>query len=731
MKTATPIEQIVAKVRFYLHESYKPNDIVEITSPPFHLSKRGWGEFPVRLILYFHPHIQEKPMQLFHNLLLDKKHTGLQTIGGETVVELWLSQPSPTSIASPVVKNETEEKPSCPSPSFSLSSGFQLDAELPANLLASPGGPKSQKPQAISIKETVIKIEADAGYTEAPKGQNIAGNSIAKPVATALAGITGIKLNTQPVPAIKLATAVAGQAGIAAAAAIPPTAGVKRFMKCIDKNGKVSFVQVVVDPNNPKIIRMIAGGAGQIIKTVTTPGAAATTTATPRIITLPKQLVISASAGGQTPITLPRLNVAPPGAVQSVMIKPSLNQLKGIIPMAPQAPTSTTKVAIPSNPLPAAPQQTTPAKRLTKPTQPQQSLLKPQVSLLRSANVDTPKTPLPSAADKRNLTMITVKNIKGLQNKKINVFIKQETPDKTTDSKALQNRSMAEQLEQVFHKNRFTTVRGAASWLLRQLPLVTPLALKPPYQQSFPFAVDNDEKYQNASIAKQRSNEVSIYPTTQTHRSVAFIFCFSLFQWLRAKYVTRQLQQHPSLRASTKMWTTKQLVQFGRIFGYTPSQTASQATASESKPSADLRQMIQSEINREHLHNETITLNHMVKAWISKTEDAMRTDHDSKIGVRAPVDDELIVVDDDEATAVNVKTEATGTAGNGVTMGNKGYLRLPENRQTECSFVDEICRSAEIKLQPEAVANGEQPYHIAHKQFHFNQLFFLLFGSKV
>lgn len=30
MKTTTPIESIVSKVRFFLHESYKPNDVVEV-----------------------------------------------------------------------------------------------------------------------------------------------------------------------------------------------------------------------------------------------------------------------------------------------------------------------------------------------------------------------------------------------------------------------------------------------------------------------------------------------------------------------------------------------------------------------------------------------------------------------------------------------------------------------------------------------------------------------------
>ncbi|KAG8183118.1 hypothetical protein JTE90_024427 [Oedothorax gibbosus] len=83
------IETFVQKVRFLLHPSYRPTDIVEICNPPFHLDKRGWGEFPVRVQLYFHDP-RNKPVDIIHNLKLDKTFTGLQTLGAETVVELQL-----------------------------------------------------------------------------------------------------------------------------------------------------------------------------------------------------------------------------------------------------------------------------------------------------------------------------------------------------------------------------------------------------------------------------------------------------------------------------------------------------------------------------------------------------------------------------------------------------------------------------------------------------------------
>ncbi|KYM76741.1 YEATS domain-containing protein 2 [Atta colombica] len=83
------ISTFVSKVRFFLHPSYHPNDIVEVTSYPFHLSRRGWGEFPLRVQLHF-KNILNKPMDIIHHLKLDRTYTGLQTLGSETLVDVWI-----------------------------------------------------------------------------------------------------------------------------------------------------------------------------------------------------------------------------------------------------------------------------------------------------------------------------------------------------------------------------------------------------------------------------------------------------------------------------------------------------------------------------------------------------------------------------------------------------------------------------------------------------------------
>lgn len=81
------IANFVKAVRFFLHPSYHPNDIVRVTRPPFHLIRLGWGEFPIRVQLEFCDR-RNKPVDIIHNLVLDRTHTGQQTLGAETVVDL-------------------------------------------------------------------------------------------------------------------------------------------------------------------------------------------------------------------------------------------------------------------------------------------------------------------------------------------------------------------------------------------------------------------------------------------------------------------------------------------------------------------------------------------------------------------------------------------------------------------------------------------------------------------
>ncbi|XP_044075074.1 YEATS domain-containing protein 2 isoform X1 [Siniperca chuatsi] len=87
------IDHFVKKVWFFLHPSYKPNDLVEVSEPPFHLTRRGWGEFPVRIQIHFNDP-RNKRIDIIHQLKLDRTYTGLQTLGAETVVDVELHRNS-------------------------------------------------------------------------------------------------------------------------------------------------------------------------------------------------------------------------------------------------------------------------------------------------------------------------------------------------------------------------------------------------------------------------------------------------------------------------------------------------------------------------------------------------------------------------------------------------------------------------------------------------------------
>ncbi|XP_018798949.1 PREDICTED: uncharacterized protein LOC108975116 isoform X1 [Bactrocera latifrons] len=84
------LESFIKKVRFHLHPSYRPNDIVDIRTAPFQIARRGWGEFPMRIQLFFHEHLQQKPVQLIHNVVLDRTLSGMHTLGSETLMEIWI-----------------------------------------------------------------------------------------------------------------------------------------------------------------------------------------------------------------------------------------------------------------------------------------------------------------------------------------------------------------------------------------------------------------------------------------------------------------------------------------------------------------------------------------------------------------------------------------------------------------------------------------------------------------
>lgn len=63
------ISSYVKAVRFHLHPSYKPNDVVRVEEKPFELAMTGWGEFPALLeVIFTDP--KNKPVEFVHFIRL-------------------------------------------------------------------------------------------------------------------------------------------------------------------------------------------------------------------------------------------------------------------------------------------------------------------------------------------------------------------------------------------------------------------------------------------------------------------------------------------------------------------------------------------------------------------------------------------------------------------------------------------------------------------------------------
>lgn len=61
------VSDVVSKVRFFIHQTYAPNNVIDVAHPPYHLIRRGWGEFPARVQIHFRGStVANKPVDVMH-----------------------------------------------------------------------------------------------------------------------------------------------------------------------------------------------------------------------------------------------------------------------------------------------------------------------------------------------------------------------------------------------------------------------------------------------------------------------------------------------------------------------------------------------------------------------------------------------------------------------------------------------------------------------------------------
>ncbi|KNE67705.1 hypothetical protein AMAG_19691 [Allomyces macrogynus ATCC 38327] len=85
---AGPADKFLVRVRFHLHPSFAPNHVVDVTKAPFQLVRYGWGEFPLRVQLFFADAEKNRPIDKTIDLKLDKKRSGEQVLGSEDIFEV-------------------------------------------------------------------------------------------------------------------------------------------------------------------------------------------------------------------------------------------------------------------------------------------------------------------------------------------------------------------------------------------------------------------------------------------------------------------------------------------------------------------------------------------------------------------------------------------------------------------------------------------------------------------
>ncbi|KAJ6642351.1 YEATS domain-containing protein 2 [Pseudolycoriella hygida] len=675
-KTSVEIENLVVKVRFFLHPSYQPNDVIEVDSPPFQIARRGWGEFPIRVQLYFHKHINQKPLQIVHNLKLDKKLTGLQTMGAETLAEIWLDLPIQSNSSSQLESKcipRSSEQGTIVKPQHSVEMKPVEEQLVQQSLRVKMEEPLiiDDSPKIESQAEVIKNCEHSAKEKSLETTNNNSPN-FHKELSQIFEKTVAKKVEPpKPVQIMKLK--------------MPIVQPKKTLVRCLDTNGKTVFVEFKIDPNNLKNIKLVR------TPVIATPRPTSLSIAKPTnvteqkastapVINIPSNTAnvsnhistITSTAVTPNPFIVkhnanfmenkkifilkssdasnsgstnppPLVRISNPNNVAHTASTTKLN----VIPSAQKVTMNSNnfvmkngKIIILNNKVNGKPKQ--------------ESLLKPQVRLMNQKQ--------------------TIESAKSILLQKPSVSLLGSSCKKPTlfNQNAVQ-RDYYKEFKAIFQRHRFQTVRSAVEYLLKNTPLVNTMSSKPEFNTVFPFVAESQEKFNSFAFPRRRLNE-----------------------WYRAKFILRMMQQHPDLK-NEQLWMVKEIIIFGRRYGYTAANVYTNTVDKELQNNENpFKDIIKQHIKDEQMKNYTISsdkkINEFIKVYKNLSSTCSKESTDAI---------EIVDVDGPDQT-INIDLASNSTQSDG----DKLVLDLTKVMQEGGSMVNDVCNEIKIKLHQEEIVEG-------------------------
>lgn len=175
---------------------------------------------------------------------------------------------------------------------------------------------------------------------------------------------------------------------------------------------------------------------------------------------------------------------------------------------------------------------------------------------------------------------------------------------------------------------------------------------------------------------------------------------------MRARYIKQLIAKHAIANKLKPEWTIRQIILFGRKFGFTPALRPNLSMVESKLNTASYKDMIKNELIKEHLQNDTISFNHRTKEWLDEADAKLyKIKKENVQNARDVFDSEIIDVDQ-IANASSSKVKR-GFLEYEKEYCNKLTLPVENDMRNEFSWIRDMCRSIQIKIQPEELVEGK------------------------